>query len=200
MDVGTARELDRRATAAAQAVIATISPDDLTRRTPCDEWNLGDLLQHMTAVNNGFTAAARGAGADLDAWLPPQIEPEQFVAANEESARLVAHAFDEAARAGHGMVVPAADPHRALPTSDAIGAHFFETVAHSWDVARAMDVEYVVDDEVIDGALQIAAGLPGGEWRIGPEALFAPVLSVGEDTDALHRLLGLLGRDPAWRP
>src|SRR4029077_9727638 len=43
---------------------STTSPQDLHRATPCEDWNLSQLLAHMTAHHRGFAAAARGDGAN----------------------------------------------------------------------------------------------------------------------------------------
>src|SRR2546430_2582095 len=44
------------------------APGGLGPGTPCPEWTLGELLAHMTVQHNGFAAAARGHGGDLQVW------------------------------------------------------------------------------------------------------------------------------------
>src|SRR2546429_4558462 len=49
-------------------IVDKVRPEDLDRATPCDGWNLGQLLAHMTVQHRGFAAAARGDGADPAQW------------------------------------------------------------------------------------------------------------------------------------
>src|SRR3954454_4948172 len=62
------RELNRRAVLASVEVVSKATTADLSRTTPCSEWNLSDLLAHMTAQHFGFAAAVRGNGANLKSW------------------------------------------------------------------------------------------------------------------------------------
>jgi Mycothiol maleylpyruvate isomerase N-terminal domain len=54
----------RIAVLASVDVINTVTSKDLHRATPCDGWDLSQLLAHMTVQHHGFAAAARGDGAD----------------------------------------------------------------------------------------------------------------------------------------
>jgi hypothetical protein len=62
------RSVHRAAVVASVDVVNTVTPNDLHRATPCDGWNLSHLLAHMTVQHRGFTAAARGDGADPARW------------------------------------------------------------------------------------------------------------------------------------
>src|SRR6476661_6873201 len=62
------RALHRAAVLRSIELVDTVTSADLGRPTPCQGWNLADLLAHMTVQHRGFTAAARGFGADPDVW------------------------------------------------------------------------------------------------------------------------------------
>ena len=49
-------------------VVNTVREADLVRPTPCEDWDLLDLLAHMTVQHRGFAAAARIVGRIA---LPP---------------------------------------------------------------------------------------------------------------------------------
>ena len=58
------RSVHHAAVAASVDVVNNVTPQDLHRATPCEDWNLSQLLAHMTAHHRGFAAAARGDGAN----------------------------------------------------------------------------------------------------------------------------------------
>jgi uncharacterized protein (TIGR03086 family) len=83
----------------------------------------------------------------------------------------------------------------------AIGFHFIDYVVHGWDVARALDVPYVLPDGLAAAALPIAEAVPSdGPARERPGAAFAPRLPATDGAPALDRILRLLGRSPDWTP
>ncbi len=65
------------------------------------------------------------------------------------------------------------------------------------DLARVIGVEPTLPDELVQG-LWDEISPNAEEWRaIG---VFPAAVPVPDDAPLLHRLLGLTGRDPAWRP
>ncbi|MPZ67678.1 MAG: TIGR03086 family protein [Pseudonocardiaceae bacterium] len=65
------------------------------------------------------------------------------------------------------------------------------------DLARVIGVEPNLPDELVQG-MRDEISPNAEEWRaIG---VFPAAVPVPEDAPLLHRLLGLTGRDPAWRP
>jgi uncharacterized protein (TIGR03086 family) len=73
-------------------------------------------------------------------------------------------------------------------------------VVHGWDVARALGQPYELDDDLVKAALPVAEAVPEGERRLRPGAAFRPGLPATGGTGPMDRILGLLGRSPAWTP
>src|ERR1700741_1547693 len=67
------RPLHRIALMASVDMVSTVTNEDLSRETPCAQWNLADLLAHMTVQHRGFAAAARRRGADPAIWQPATV-------------------------------------------------------------------------------------------------------------------------------
>ncbi|MGO4425582.1 maleylpyruvate isomerase N-terminal domain-containing protein, partial [Streptomyces sp. MCAF7] len=59
------QELDRRSLALLGDVVAQVKDDQLRLPTPCPDWTLHGLIRHLVSQNEGFAAAARGAGEAL---------------------------------------------------------------------------------------------------------------------------------------
>jgi uncharacterized protein (TIGR03086 family) len=174
-------------------VVARIRPPDLSLPTPCAEWNLGQLLVHMTTHHRGFAAAAAGHGDDLDAWRdrPLGDNPAQEYA---QAAESVIAAFAAPGVLDRDLLLPELTP-QPVPGRLVLGFHLVDYVVHGWDVARALGIAYELPPDVLATALPIAEGVPDDESRLAPGAPFAPrVPDLGDEP--LERILGLLGRDP----
>ena len=70
-----------------------------------------------------------------------------------------------------------------------------ELVVHGWDIAVATGQPYAPTVPEVEAAMAFVTGFEAP--RDG--RLFGPVVPVPGDATALDRLLGLTGRDPAWR-
>ena len=174
-------------------VVARVLPSDLSLPTPCAEWDLGQLLAHMTVQHRGFAAAAAGHGGDLDLWRPRALgdNPVQEYAWAAES---VIAAFAEPGVLDRTLLLPEITA-RPVPGRLAIGFHLVDYVVHGWDVARTLGLPYDLPPEVVAAALPIAEAVPAGEARLAPGSAFAPPVPEAGD-DPLNRILALLGRDP----
>jgi uncharacterized protein (TIGR03086 family) len=182
-----------RAVRATVPLVAPVLPPDLSLPTPCAEWDLGQLLAHMTVQHRGFAAAAAGGGGDLDIWRlrPLGDDPGQEYA---QAAESVIAAFAAPGVLDRGFLLPEITP-QPVPGRLAMSMHFVDYVVHGWDVARTLGIAYELPPDVLAAALPIAEMVPDGEERLAPGAAFAPRLpDPGEDP--LDRILALLGRDP----
>lgn len=199
--IDTLRTHHRKAVMATVDIVQRVSTSDLERPTPCGDWNLLELLAHMTAQHRGFAAAARGAGGDPVVWETSAVidavaaDPAGSYAAAAREL-LTAIADDEA------LAVPFELPDfgkgAVFPFEQAIGFHFVDYVVHGWDVARAVRIPFSLPDNVIDAALVFGLQVPGGDYRAGASAPFGPALDQLPDGTGLDRLLRHLGRSPAW--
>ena len=72
-----------------------------------------------------------------------------------------------------------------------------EVLVHGWDLAVATGQPYAADPTSVAACTGFAAQAAAE----GPTpGLFGPPVPVPDDAPPLDRLLGLTGRDPAWRP
>ena len=68
---------------------------------------------------------------------------------------------------------------------------------HSWDLARATGQEAGLDE---DFAGQVLEGMRPIEAMLRDSGQYGPAVPVPDDAPAVDRLMGFVGRDPAWRP
>lgn len=188
------RELDRQALALIDDLLTGLTPADLGRPTPCEGWDLGDLLRHLISENTAFAEAARnGSASDWD------------------SGRASADPYADYAPSAADVTAAFADddmPRRAVtvrefgtfPGGVAVGMHFIDSVAHGWDIAMALGKEYEPGEQIVTAAARVAAGIPADPAVRAAGGAFADVVPVGDDAPVMHRTLALLGRSPDWKP
>lgn len=163
---------------------------DLGLSTPCDGWDLADLLSHMIGQNRGFAAAVGTGDAEAAAYAGPDVTPANVVSEWGQSAAALRAAFSQA---DESSTVHLAEFDIQVAPAQALGMQLLDAAVHAWDVATALGVGYRPDDAVslivLDSA-RVIAGRPGGVPGVFAEAL-------GETgTDPWFDALRLLGRDP----
>lgn len=175
-------------------------PDDmLGAPTPCPDYTVGDLLDHIDGLAKAFTWAATKSSLDMEPVSPlgdaARLQPDwrQRIPADVE---VLAEAWrDPAAWTGMTKAGPV-----DLPGEIGGLVALDEIVVHGWDVARAtgqpFDVDPVTLQAVHDLVIQFSG--PGTEeQRAGG---FGPEIAVPADAPLLDRVLGMVGREPGWRP
>ena len=176
------------------SVLHAISEEQLAAPTPCPGTSVGDLVDHLSVFAGSFVGSARkdapreGAAPTPDAAnLGPGWRERLAV----ELAELAEVWSDPSAWEGvtHAGTIQ-------LPAEMAGLVALDELVVHGWDLAVATGQPYVVTDEEAEAAASFIRGFDVP--RDG--ALFGPEVAVDPTADPLARLLGLAGRDPAWRP
>lgn len=200
MHINDIIELDARAVRASVGLVSRVTAADLSRPTPCADWTLHGLIAHMAGQHYGFAAAA-GGDASLSPWKPRRLGPDP-AADYRAAADAVLAAF--AGATAREFPLPEFPGSPSVPAQRAIGFHFLDYVAHSWDVARTLGAEVpgLDDEDLLAAALAIAEAVPGGESRTAPGAAFAPAVRLpgNRGRRPLDAIVALLGRDPDWTP
>ena len=175
-------------------VVAGVRDDQLGRRTPCPDWTVADLIDHVHGCASGFTAAARKEGLDD---TPPQVDGARLRDGWREQARaelaVLAQAWrDPAAWEGRTRIA-GVDQSGAESAATAVD----EVLVHTWDLARATGQECRLDP----GAVLVALGFARAVAQQAPggvPGLFGPATSPPSGADPAVELLLLTGRDPGW--
>ncbi|MFF3110492.1 TIGR03086 family metal-binding protein [Kitasatospora sp. NPDC057904] len=189
----------------AAEVVDTVMPEHLELATPCGDWNLRRLMEHVVGQHQGFAAAARGAGPDLALWADAPVGDDP-AGAFRRTAEDLKEAFAEAAAADRKLWLPEIRDGGPFPLELAVGFQLVDTLVHGWDVAAALGapsgLAAAVDaDPVLAGALvSVSELVPAGPESRGPDRAFRERLRQDGAYGPFERALALLGRDPAWTP
>lgn len=178
----------QRAVNAVDASLHALSPDQWTRPTPCAEWDVRALVQHVvnelawvTPLVAGRTIAEVGDSLDGDLLGSDPLgafhhHSRAAHAALEEPgalARTVQLSYGEETASGYAEQV----------TGDVL--------IHAWDLARAADL----DDELPADLVEWAAGwAPEVTAMMARAGMVDPPVPVSPDADPQTALLALFGR------
>ncbi|MCI2239478.1 TIGR03086 family metal-binding protein [Paenibacillus sp. TRM 82003] len=178
-------------------VVAAVPEELLDAPTPCAGLTVADLLEHVGGLAPAFTAAARkdlGPLTDTPPGGGPTGLPEGWRAQVPDRLRVLADAWAApsawrgATRAG-GVDLGAGEA--GLVALD-------ELVLHGWDLAVATGQPYGVDPVDLAAVRAFVESVPADPAaRAG---LFGPPVPVPAGAPEFDLVLGLAGRDPAWRP
>jgi uncharacterized protein (TIGR03086 family) len=180
-------------------LIRGVSDELLGGPTPCPEYTLGDLLDHVAGLTLAFTAAASKDAVAIGAQGPSgdasrlghdwRTRIPRDLAALAEAWRNP-QAWSGTTRAG-GV---------ELPGEVAGLVALDELVVHGWDIARASGQPYDCDQPLLEAVHGFVEQFSGPDREAAREGLFGPVVKVPEDAPLLDRVIGLTGRDPSWSP
>jgi uncharacterized protein (TIGR03086 family) len=180
-------------------LVGGVGDEQLTVPTPCPDYALGDLLDHVGGFALAFTAAATKTGGELGSQGPSgdasRLGDDWRSRIPRDLSKLAEAWRDPAAWTGMTMAGGI-----DLPGEVAGLVALDELVIHGWDVARASGQPYECDAASLEAVHGFVAqfSAPGEEAQ--REGLFGPVVDVPEDAPLLDRVIGLSGRNPAWVP
>ncbi|WP_084727843.1 TIGR03086 family metal-binding protein [Rhodococcoides yunnanense] len=193
----TLREVHARAVQLTVDAVSPISVGSLSAPTPCSEWDLAQLLDHMTVQNFGFAAAA-GGSRDEDVWNTG-MHLDNLVVDYLESAERVIEAFSASDVVDRQFYLPELSREQQFIGSQAVTMHAIDSMIHSWDVARAVGSIVEPDFDLVEMTIEIVEQIPDNEERRKPGAHFGPRASIGDTTGSrFDTALALLGRSPRW--
>ena len=171
-------------------LIASVTPEQATLPTPCDDYDVNQLIGHMQAVVRRIGVVLSGQPF----WsVPREIESTDWVA-DWAAGRAATDAVlaDDAVLAREVTV-----PWGTVPGASAAASYIGELSVHSWDLATALGKADVLNDALAIAALPAYMEKVPAEPR-GPEIPFGPVVEVRPDATPYERLVAWTGRDPRW--
>ena len=175
------------------ALIAGVGPDQWSNPTPCPEWNVRALVNHLVVGDRMFAHILSGKEMPSPETLRRMRGLDRLgddpVGAYRESAAALLAAFQQSDVLQGVFQVPVG----RLPGTAALYLRITETLVHGWDLARATGQPAKLPDEVAEAALAFVRGRQAPDVpRTGHP--FGPIQPVGEDAPAIDRLAAHLGR------
>ncbi|HET9420534.1 MAG TPA: TIGR03086 family metal-binding protein [Nocardioides sp.] len=186
------------ATATMRRLVLGTRDDQLGDPTPCGDYTVGDLVQHVGGLTLAFTGAAHKQpvpGADQGGTGDAsKLETGWRLLIARDLEVLTESWRNPTAYQGSTMAGPV-----ELPGSEAAVVALNEVVVHGWDLATATGQRYAVDPTSLAICTEFARAFSTPETADQRGDAFGPVIEVPEDAPALTRLLGMMGRRADWR-
>ncbi|MER5677226.1 MULTISPECIES: TIGR03086 family metal-binding protein [Streptomyces] len=185
----TISELLEEATARAVPVVRGIDDAQLAGGTPCREYDVRALLNHLFSVIGNFRVLAAKGTSDFSR-TEDVVTGDWRARFDDETARLVQAWSEPGAEEGTtgGMAMPART----------VGLMVLgDLTVHAWDLARATGQDYVPDPAVV---AELEPGMAGLAPKAREMKVFGEPFPVAPEATAFERVLAMTGRDPGWRP
>ena len=167
----------------AHQVVSGVRRDQYDDQTPCSEWKVLDLLEHLIGTVGGIGAAAAGE------------KPQPFTLGDDPAAQ-----FEEAAKAAvrawrapgvlDGTINAGAGP---MPGSVLASISLLDTATHTWDLATATGQPAELPSDVAVAAMEASRMIVSDETRPGR---FDPEQAAPTGATDTQRLVAFLGRTP----
>ena len=177
-------DVHRDALAATGRIVANITASQLHDATPCDEYDVAGLLNHLISGNfwvaplvEGKTIEAVGSSLDRD------YSPDEYPAS--------ADAADRAFSSDGAMERPVGVSYGPVPGEVYAGHRFIDVLIHGWDLAKATGQDATLDPELVEACWTVIN--PQMELLAG-SGMFGSRVDVPDTADSQTKLLAALGR------
>ncbi|UYY81124.1 TIGR03086 family metal-binding protein [Arthrobacter sp. YA7-1] len=162
-----------------QRVLAHVTETDAQTQTPCADFNVSQLLDHLAGSIAGI-AKALGAEVADDAGKSPEVR----------IADLAQPALEAFYRRGLEGTIDMG--FAELPATMVASILNLEFLVHAWDFSKALGLEVSVADELTDYVEVLAQNTISEQVRASGS--FAPAQEVAETASSLERLVAFTGR------
>jgi uncharacterized protein (TIGR03086 family) len=169
--------------------IAAVRPEQWASQSPCAEWKARDVVGHIVFMHG---VMLRPLGRELS--------PAPSVEDDPPAAFRAARADVEAILHDRELAGTEVDWHTGRLKVEEIVDQVvsMDMVLHGWDLSRATGQDDTMDPAELELSLASLSGMDLASLRV--PGILGPEVPVPATASLQNRVLGLLGRDPAWMP
>jgi uncharacterized protein (TIGR03086 family) len=179
---------------AAARTVANADAGQFGRPTPCTEWDVRALLNHLILwTSYSLAARAQGESVDQDLMDRDFAASPGFAAGYRAQLDRALTAWADPATWESSLDVMGTP----TPSADVAALNIAEMVLHGWDLAAATGQTYTVSEPAAAAAM---AAVEANADLFREYKGFAEPVEVTPTASTLDRLLALSGRDPGWTP
>ncbi|MFD2469713.1 TIGR03086 family metal-binding protein [Amycolatopsis silviterrae] len=178
--------------------LSLVRPEQWTAPTPCAEWNVRQLVNHMVRGNlNYVDLLAGGTREDFLRLRDADARGDDPLAAYTVSVQLVVDAFSRPGALDQLLDYPLGQ----VTGRQALAVRATDSTIHAWDLARALDVDDRLDPGLVawisEDLEEIYAGLVESPVAADTTHRFFAEPEAGSGSGSRQdRLLRLMGRNP----
>jgi uncharacterized protein (TIGR03086 family) len=190
IELGTA-EAHRRTCIRFDELVAMVAPDQWDLPTPCAEWTVRQLVNHVTGEDLWTVPLVAGRTIDeVGSAYDGDVLGDHPIAAHHDAADAARAAVAEVADADRVVHLSFGD----APLGEYLAQLTADHLIHGWDLAQAIGVDDRMDADLVAAC---------GSWFDTVEAMYRDAGVIGQrpavdpDTDAQTTLLARFGRSRA---
>jgi uncharacterized protein (TIGR03086 family) len=175
-------ELLQGSTLLTQHIIESSEFDDatMTSPTPCREFDVAALIEHIIGTHHFLLSAAGGSADDTGSFADRHRS-----VAEESYATWAERGIDGTVDLGGNQ----------LPAAFALSLHSLEAFVHGWALAFALDQPFEPNADLVDAAWDAAHMIVSDDNRsTEPDAPYGPQIAAGENASRLETLIAFTGR------
>jgi len=171
-------------------IVIDVRADHLDRPTPCDDWDVRELLGHIVGGNHWAKALMDGETIEeVGDRFDGDLLGDDPLGAYGASATEAGEAF----AAPGAMEAMAAVSYGPVPGSVYCGHRILDVVLHGWDLATAIGSDATIEPDLVDACWTILE--PQLDLLVASGA-FGTYTEAAADADPATRLLLATGRTP----
>jgi uncharacterized protein (TIGR03086 family) len=174
-----------------QSYLDQIQPNQWDRPTPCPEWNVRGLAEHLVGgCRMSATLLDGGSADDARACFVGDVLTDNPAADFATAAAIEVSKMNTAT-----LETMVDHPAMQMPTAQLLNFRISDYLIHSWDLARALGVDESLNPTLVEHVWEsiqpMVPMIPHvGVFGAGPSG------AVAADAPLQHRLLDMLGRRP----
>ena len=174
-------------------IVSSVDGDAWARPTPCDEWNVKDVVNHLVYENlwaielfNGRTIEEVGDRFDGD--LVGNSPNERYAETTAEVRSIINKpgSMDAVCHISSGPV----------PGSEYASQLFVDALIHGWDIGVGSGQQVRLDSDLVIACMPLAQAT---REAVGEQGPFGTTVETQDSALSQTKLLAILGRDAkAW--
>jgi uncharacterized protein (TIGR03086 family) len=151
--------------------------DKLEAKTPCEEWNIKDVINHLISGQEFFRGSAEGKEVSPPPPNPPDLAGKDPAATYDKASKETLKSFKK----------PGALDKAGFTAQIA----FVDQLIHGWDIAKASGQDAKMPDDLAKAAFETINGKFPTDGSTG---FFKKAPKVPEKASVQEKLLSLSGR------
>lgn len=185
-------DLLQRSMAHAATFIVGVEPAQITDPTPCDQFDVRDLVGHIVFAGRRIGQAGRRDAIAGDERPVVELADAEWVPVFGQLSQEALTAWS-APGAKDGQV---ALPFGTFPAPAVLSMYAMEFTTHAWDLAVSTGQAAQLDQALATAVLPLARQVLPPEVRGGDGAAFGPEVAAPAGAGVYDQLAAFMGRNP----
>jgi uncharacterized protein (TIGR03086 family) len=170
--------------------VAAIGPDQWSRPTPCSEWDVRALVNHVVSEQRWSVPLFAGATIEeVGDKYDGDVLGDDPVLSSTEAAEDARAAVSESGAMDRTVHLSFGD----TPAEEYVHQLLADHLIHGWDLAAAIGADTTIDP---DALAECEAWFDDREDLYRTGGAIGPRVEIGPDASATDRIVARFGRDP----